>query len=236
MLVLFLSFAVLRISVSLNQLQRSLSHVNDMLADIEGKIESERKFLTRLDYDVNFKDEPRFMEYPTTDIWWEDFRLPLPGTTKQQAETTRILSVRQAVLNTTVSDNQRPNLTTRITLIASAKSPNLSAQITTTTAHSESHDPLIRGIVKKWVRQSNHSQSLVSKSDIPNTVPVYTSSTPSVFMTTEDMALDMTHPPNWPFPNNSAVSRHTSSVAAPPTSQRRTEFSNITERFLKVEE
>ncbi|CAH0686387.1 unnamed protein product [Spodoptera exigua] len=32
------------------------------------------------------------------------------------------------------------------------------------------------------------------------------------------------------------VSRHTSSVAAPPTSQRRTEFSNITERFLKVEE
>ncbi|XP_035448014.2 uncharacterized protein LOC118274559 [Spodoptera frugiperda] len=88
MLVLFLSFALLRISVSLSvslptekngrlkvQLQRSLSHVNEMLADIEGKIDKERRLLSQVDTDLNVKDA-NYMDYTVTDIWWHGSEIP----------------------------------------------------------------------------------------------------------------------------------------------------------------
>lgn len=53
-----------------DHLQKSLTHVNEMLADIESQIKSERKMLSQFDYDVNYRDTPGFMDYHVTDIWW----------------------------------------------------------------------------------------------------------------------------------------------------------------------
>ncbi|XP_026740570.1 uncharacterized protein LOC113502988 [Trichoplusia ni] len=54
-----------------DQLQKSLTQVNDMLADIEVKIDSERKQLSKTDYDLHQKDTATgFMDYQVSDIWW----------------------------------------------------------------------------------------------------------------------------------------------------------------------
>ncbi|XP_026740586.1 uncharacterized protein LOC113503003 isoform X2 [Trichoplusia ni] len=49
-----------------------------MLADIESQIKSERKMLSQIDYDVNYRDTPGFLDYHVTDIWWPT-KPPPPG-------------------------------------------------------------------------------------------------------------------------------------------------------------
>ncbi|CAH1641258.1 unnamed protein product [Spodoptera littoralis] len=110
MFVLFLSFALLRISVNLSteknaplkaQLQRSLSHVNDMLADIEGKIDKERRLLLnnkRRDY-MDYTKRRDYMDYTVTDIWWDDFYEPAPENSTEVSTTSKLF---EKTLETTV--------------------------------------------------------------------------------------------------------------------------------------
>lgn len=50
-----------------------------MLADIEGKIDKERRLLSQVDTDLNVKDA-NYMDYTVTDIWWHGSEIP--GTTQ----------------------------------------------------------------------------------------------------------------------------------------------------------
>ncbi|CAD0204515.1 unnamed protein product [Chrysodeixis includens] len=61
-----------------DELKESLTHVNDMLADIEDKIKSENTVLTPADY--HYKDTPPgFLDYGVTDIFWNSI-MPQPAT------------------------------------------------------------------------------------------------------------------------------------------------------------
>ncbi|CAD0204514.1 unnamed protein product [Chrysodeixis includens] len=61
----------------IDQLQKSLTQVNEMLADIEHKIENEKKQISKLDYDLHYNDMATgFMDYQVTDMWYSTRKAP----------------------------------------------------------------------------------------------------------------------------------------------------------------
>ncbi|PZC83615.1 hypothetical protein B5X24_HaOG207598 [Helicoverpa armigera] len=126
MLLLLLYFVPLRISISQTtenstlkgQLRKSLAHVNEMLADIEGKIDRERKLLSQID--GGLRANPVYMDYDITDIWWEP--------KEKSTVPTSITRSNNPTVSSTTTTSQTTTTVTVPSLIVTPTTPTLFPQ------------------------------------------------------------------------------------------------------------